>query len=901
MNKQRILLTGLSVFLSLSAWSAGTTLTVQTKKPIATVNPDMYGIFFEDINFAADGGLYAELIKNRSFEFPQTLMGWNIFGKVSVQTDGPFDRNPHYVRLTDAGHAHKRTGLENEGFRGIGFKQDAAYRFSVWARAASGEQRIRVEFIDEQNEVMAREDVVINGGDWKKYSVQVTAKKNVNKGKLRIFLTSAGSLDLEHISLFPVDTWKERENGMRKDLAQALADLNPGVFRFPGGCIVEGTDLETRYDWKKSVGPVENRPLNENRWHYTFPHRFFPDYFQSYGLGFFEYFQLCEDFGAEALPVLNVGLACQYQNDGTECHVPVGEIDTYVQDALDLVEFATGPATSKWGKVRADMGHPEPFSLKYLAIGNEQWGSLYPERLEPFIKAFRAKYPSIQIVGSSGPSASGAHFDYLWPEMKRLKADLVDEHYYMAPDWFFSNADRYDKYDRKGPKVFAGEYASHDHSTRKANNFLAALSEAAFMTGLERNADVVRLATYAPLFAHIDGWQWNPDLIWFDNLRSMRTPNWHVQAMYGHYAGTDVLSALAEGKPLTGQDGLYASAVKDSKSNSLIIKIVNKDPKAKTVTVNLKDFKQATADVKLIRLQSDNLRAQNSLDNPDAVKPEEKELALVGNTFDYVALGQSFSILVIQLTNEKTSAKGKQPGLTEKDSTVTVYTIGDSTVKNGDGSGSNGQWGWGAFLADFLNDDVKVVNHARGGRSSRTYIEEGLWDNVQSRLKPGDYVLLQFGHNDGGPFNTGRARATLKGNGEDSQDFVMVERPNKDTVTIHTYGWYIRQYIKDAKAKGAIPVVVSLIPRNDWKEGKVIRNNESYALWAKQAAAQENAMFIDLHNLVCDKYDAMGQAFVAPYYFGDHTHTSKAGAQVNAYLVSQALKSLPCSLAGSVK
>lgn len=890
----------LSGLVTLTAWSAGTTLTVQTKKSIATVTPDMYGIFFEDINFGADGGLYAELIKNRSFEFPQTLMGWNTFGKVTVHTDGPFERNPHYVRLSSPGHAHKHTGLGNEGFRGIGFKQGAAYRFSVWARSHSGEQRIRVEFIDEQNEVMARENVVINGSDWKKYSVQLTARRDVNKGKLRIFLTSGGDLDLEHISLFPVDTWKGRENGMRKDLAQALADLKPGVFRFPGGCIVEGTDLATRYNWKNTVGPVENRPLNENRWHYTFTHRFFPDYYQSYGLGFFEYFQLCEDFGAEALPVLSVGLACQYQNDGTECHVPVGELDDYVQDALDLVEFATGPATSKWGKVRAEMGHPEPFSLKYLAIGNEQWGSLYTERLEPFVKALRAKYPHIQVVGSSGPSAGGEQFDYLWPEMKRLKVDLVDEHYYMAPDWFFNNAARYDNYDRKGPKVFAGEYASHDHSTRKANNFLSALSEAAFMTGLERNADVVRLATYAPLFAHVDGWQWNPDLIWFDNLRSVRTPNWYVQSLYAQYAGTDVLPAQSNGKPLTGQEGLYASAVKDAKANNLIIKIVNKDPMAKTLTIKLKDFKQATSDVTLIRLQSDDLRAQNTLERPDVVKPEEKAMELVGNAFDFVAMGQSFSLLVINLSDAKTSAKGKQPGLTDKDSTVTVYTIGDSTVKNGDGSGSNGQWGWGAFLGDYLKDDVRVINMARGGRSSRTYIEEGLWDQVKSRLKPGDYVLLQFGHNDGGPFNTGRARATLKGNGEETLDVVMVERPTNDTVTIHTYGWYIRQYIREAREKGAIPVVVSLIPRNDWRDGKVIRNNESYALWAMQAAEQENALFIDLHNLVCDKYDVMGQAMVAPYYYGDHTHTSKAGAQVNAYLVSRGLKQLPCPLAASV-
>lgn len=902
MKKQQVLIFLLITVFSVSALSANTELTIQTKKTTASVNPDMYGIFFEDINFAADGGLYAELIKNRSFEFPQSLMGWNTFGKVEVLEGGPFERNPRYVKLSGAGHPHKHTGLENEGFRGIGFKRDAAYRFSVWARAGAGEQHIRVEFIDEQNEVMERQDVAISGAEWKKYSVNMKAGKDVNKGCLRIFLTSEGPVDLEHVSLFPVDTWKNRENGMRQDLAQALADLSPGVFRFPGGCIVEGTDLNTRYNWKNSVGPVENRPLNENRWHYTFPNRFYPDYFQSYGLGFFEFFQLCEDFGAQALPVLSVGLACQFQNEGTACHVAVKELQPYIQDALDLIEFATGPETSTWGKVRAGMGHPAPFSLKYLAIGNEQWDSLYTERLEPFIKAIRARYPQIQIVGSSGPSAEGNRFDYLWPEMKRLNADLVDEHYYKPPQWFFDNADRYDKYDRKGPKVFAGEYASHDQSTRKANNWLAALSEAAFMTGLERNADMVRLATYAPLFAHVDGWQWNPDLIWFDNLRSMKTPNWYVQQLYSRFKGTDVLQALSQEKPLTGQNGLYASVVRDSKKNTLIIKIVNKESKAQTITINLKDFKQAVSQVKLICLQSDNLRTQNTLEKPNGIVSEEKAMELVGASFELTALSQSFTILEIQLSDARMSAKGKKAGLSDKDDKITVYTIGDSTVKNGDGSGNNGQWGWGTFLGDYLkSDSLHVVNRALGGRSSRTYISEGLWDNVLSRLRPGDYVLLQFGHNDGGEPNKGRARATLKGNGDESQDFVL-EETTRDTITVHTYGWYIRQYITEAKAKGAIPIVISLIPRNDWQDGKIIRHTDTYVGWARQAAEQTGAYFIDLNELVCDQYDAMGPGMVAPYYFGDHTHTSLAGAKTNAWLVSQGIKQLEgCGLANYVK
>ena len=263
-----------------------------------------------------------------------------------------------------------------------------------------------------------------------------------------------------HITL-PADTWKGHENGLRKDLAQKLADIHPGLLRFPGGCIVEGTDLQTRYQWKNSVGPVENRPLNENRWHYTFRHRFFPDYYQSYGLGFFEYFRLAEEIGAEPLPVLSVGLACQYQNNDMGAHVPTDSLKPYIDDALDLIEFANGPVESEWGKLRADMGHPSPFNLKFIAIGNEQWGPEYPERLQHFVKAIRDKYPDIKIVGSSGPSASGDKFDYLWPEMKRLKADLVDEHYYQPEEFFLTQADRYDSYDRKGPKVFAGEYACH--------------------------------------------------------------------------------------------------------------------------------------------------------------------------------------------------------------------------------------------------------------------------------------------------------------------------------------------------------------------------------------------------------------------------------------------------------
>ena len=629
--------------------------TLDTKKEGAPVQSTMYGLFFEDINFGADGGLYAELVKNRSFDFPQELMGWYTFGKVEVRKDNPpFDKNPNYLVLSNPGHAHKHTGIENEGFRGMGFKKDATYRFSVWAKKVNTteDQKIRVEFINPKDEIIGSQELVINSSDWQKHQVIITAKATEEKGRLRIFLASKGAIAVDHVSLFPTDTYKGRENGLRKDLAQALTDITPGIFRFPGGCIVEGTDLDTRYDWKKTIGPVENRPVNENRWHYTFPHRFFPDYYQSYGLGFYEYFLLSEDMGAEPLPVLSCGLACQFQNEDRHAHVPVSDLAPYIQDALDLIEFANGPVTSTWGKVRADMGHPEPFNLKFIGIGNEQWGEEYPEHLAPFVKEIRAKYPDMKIVGSSGPSADGKQFDYLWPEMKRLKVDLVDEHYYKEPDWFFKNAARYDNYDRKGPAVFAGEYASHDHSTGKQNNFLSALSEAAFMTGLERNADIVHMCTYAPLFAHVDAWQWCPDMIWFDNLRMMKTPNYYVQQLYAQNKGTNTMTLLwPDKKAVTGQENLYASAVYDKDRNCYIVKVANTSTEAKNVKVTLTGTKKnATFTVgDCIVIKNNNLKAINTLDTPTNIIPEKTTAVMEGNILNIQTQGQSFGVYKIKL------------------------------------------------------------------------------------------------------------------------------------------------------------------------------------------------------------------------------------------------------------
>lgn len=625
--KKLPILTALGVAAVASGAMAANTLTVQVNKPGAKVPDTMYGIFFEDINYAADGGLYAEMVKNRSFEFPQSLLGWTTFGKVEVKDDGPFDRNPHYVRLLPSGHNDKYTGLENEGFFGVTFHKESVYKFSAYMRTPEKAAKIRVELCNpasmKESQVCASHTFDVNSKEWTKYSCELKPDDSCEKGVLRVFLVHPDQpVDMEHISMFPANTWKGRENGMRRDLAQALYDLKPGVFRFPGGCIVEGTEVPDRYQWKNTVGPVENRPMNLNRWLYTFPHRLYPDYFQSGGLGFYEYFQLSEDFGAEPLPIINVGLVCQYQNWHQDESIPLDSLQPYIDDALDLIEFANGATDTKWGKLRADMGHPEPFNMKYLGVGNEQWGKQYVTRLEPFIKVLREKHPEIKVVGSSGPNSEGEDFDYLWPEMKRLKADLVDEHFYRPETWFLAQGLRYDKYDRKGPKVFAGEYACHGKG-KKYNHFYPSLLEAAFMTGLERNADVVEMATYAPLFAHVEGWQWRPDLIWFDNSRSMKSGSYYVQQLYGLNKGDRVLPLTMDGKPVAGQEGqngLFASAV--SEGSDIIVKVANVGESAQPLTVDFKGMKKKDALKKLTvtTLHADD-DAENTLENQNVVKP----------------------------------------------------------------------------------------------------------------------------------------------------------------------------------------------------------------------------------------------------------------------------------------
>ncbi len=525
------------------------------------------------------------------------------------------------------------------------------YDFSVtYHQLSASNIKLHIELINEVNENIGGTVVTATatGNEWKKLTASFNATATVQKAKMNIWFEGDGIIDLDMVSLFPEDTWKKRPGGMRADMIQLLADMKPGFIRFPGGCIVEGHELATRYQWKKTIGPIEERQLIVNRWNTEFAHRPTPDYFQTFGLGFYEYFQLAEDIGAEPLPILNCGMACQFN---TAELVPIDQLDPYVQDALDLIEFANGDINTKWGKVRAAIGHPAPFNLKMLGVGNENWGPQYIERLQVFQKVIKEKYPNIKLVTSSGTDPNGDRFDLLNGELRKMNADIIDEHYYRRPEWFLQNAARYDNYDRNGPKIFAGEYAGQSDKTvsvNNKNNVRTAIAEAAFLTGLERNADVVVMASYAPLFAHIDGWQWAPDLIWVDNLRSFGTVNYQVQKLYATNNGTNVLPALLNGKAVTGQDSLYASAVIDKKTNEVIIKIVNSAGNDKTVSFAVEGVKKLAtqASVTVLSGLPDQI---NSLDNPFEVAPVSTTQTIKGKKIDVSLKPNSFTVIRVAI------------------------------------------------------------------------------------------------------------------------------------------------------------------------------------------------------------------------------------------------------------
>lgn len=757
----RTFLTSILAGLSLTASAAVTTLTIDADRPGAKIQPTMYGLFFEDINYGADGGLYAELVKNRSFEFADPLMGWQTMGNVKVMDGGPFERNPHYVSLTPPKHGAMRTGLVNEGFFGVSFRAGEEYRFSVWARAEKGDSKITVDLAapsaQKEKQACASGNIEITSPEWKKYTLTLTPAETEADGRLRIFLSSSNGCDLEHISLFPAETFNGHENGMRRDLGELLKAANPGVFRFPGGCIIEGTTPDDRYQWKNTVGPVENRPTNINRWMYAMGNRLFPDYYQSFGLGFYEYFLLSEEIGAEPLPVLNCGMLCQFQNRDPNSHVPVDSLQPYIQDALDLIEFANGSADTEWGALRAEMGHPEPFNLKFIAIGNEQWGEEFPVRFKPFIDAIKKKYPKVKVVGSAGPNPAGDGFRYLWDEMGKAKADLVDEHYYANEQFMLENARRYDSYDRKGPKVFAGEYACHAKG-KKFNHFNAALMEAALMTGFERNADIVHMATYAPLFAHVKGWQWRPDMIWFDGLNAVPTASYFVQQMYATNKGTRVLPLTIDGKPAVGaegQNGLFATAAIDDRKGLYIVKVVNTSDSAQPLMIDVKGLPGRTlTDCTAVSLHSDDPDADNIDGFTIRVKPETETFAVKSNDVKLTIPAKTFTVFTF--SSEDTALRertvdGVNTGVEKEEK---AHKLTSELSDTGEGHGelwrNAAENGWFAYrLKTGGNDRLNLVLRCHGSKKldERLIVQidgEQLIPDVTRRDRFGEFSNIEF-------------------------------------------------------------------------------------------------------------------------------------------------------------
>ncbi|HEY6189484.1 MAG TPA: alpha-L-arabinofuranosidase C-terminal domain-containing protein [Pyrinomonadaceae bacterium] len=634
------------------------TITVQVDKPGANITSPLFGLFFEDINFAADGGLYPERVKNRSFEFPDPWMGWKQIvpkdskGSLLIIDHGSVSDvpNSHYLRIkVDA--SDKGFGVANEGFRGMGIQEGAQYTFSLEARQAEGGPTgLRVELADAEGHTLGEAKLLGFTSGWKKYTATIRATGTNGRAHLNLFADGGGTLDVDMISLYPKETWKNRENGLRADLVQLLRDMRPGFLRFPGGCIVEGRYLEQRYQWKTTIGDIDERRLIVNRWNTEFRHRLTPDYYQSFGLGYYEYFLLSEDIGAEPLPILNCGMACQFNSSEL---APLEDLDHYIQDAVDLIEFANAPATSEWGRRRAEMGHPAPFNLKMIGVGNEQWGPQYLERYKLFARALKEKYPQITLVSSAGPSPDGERFDFLWSNLRALNADIIDEHYYMSPSWFRENVGRYDNYPRTGPKVFAGEYAAQSvgiASPDNRNNWECALSEAAFVTGLERNADVVTMSSYAPLFGHVEAWQWTPNMIWFDNLRSYGTPNYYVQKMFSVNRGTTILPVLMDGSAKNGQNNLFASATLDNRAGEVILKVVNAAASPRGVRINLAGARNIRKAGKAFVLASSDLKAENSLDQPTKIAPVEQKLTVSSNDFAYTFAPNSLTVLRVGST-----------------------------------------------------------------------------------------------------------------------------------------------------------------------------------------------------------------------------------------------------------
>ena len=651
----------LSLFLTAVCTVFGTpvrTLSVDLASPAKPISPSLFGVFFEDLNYAADGGIYAELIQNRSFEYSATEQAswgptsfWEMVktgegeGHLSVANSRPVHvNNPHYVVLnvTKPGDG---VGLGNRGFDQIPLEAGKRYEASFWAYQAfmgikwsEGDQSrpmpITVRLEGDGGAVLAEAKFTISGRAWTKHTATLTPTRDAQAARLVLLAHEQGGVALDMISLFPHDTFKGRANGLRRDLAQTIADLKPRFVRFPGGCLVHGAGVHAYYDWKDTVGPVEQRVAARNSW----------GYHQTMGLGYFEYFQFCEDLGALPVPVVTAGVCCQHSGDspgrGQE-GLPMEEMPGYVQDVLDLIEWANGPADSKWGAVRAAAGHPEPFGLKYLGVGNED--AITPDFKERFAminEVLKEKHPEIVVIGTSGPFPDGEDFDLGWAFARELKLAMVDEHYYRPPDWFWENLERYDSYDRDGPTVYVGEYAAHESDRR--NTLRTALAEAAFLTSLERNGDVVLLSSYAPLLARRQHTQWHPDMIYFNATEVFPSLNYTVQRLFGENAGDAYITTRFEGASLGGAR-LAASTVRDNATGELVLKIVNGENTPQTIVTQFTGAAGLATSAQRIVFAGNSADLVNVDGQPAVVQPKVETVS-VSPKFEYMAPAHSFTI-----------------------------------------------------------------------------------------------------------------------------------------------------------------------------------------------------------------------------------------------------------------
>ena len=584
-------------FAGLQPVKATITLQPEKAKPISD---KLMGIFFEDINYAADGGLYAELVQNRDFEYVLSDKGyrdksWNPAHSWSVKGDNMgftidsvsplHTNNPHYAVLQT-----KVPGalLVNAGFDGIALKKGEQYNLSLFAKQLQGKAgKLLARLVSKKGATLAQATVDLSSKEWKKTKVVLMASADAADATLELQPSVTGRLALDMISLFPQKTFKGRSNGLRNDLAQMAADLQPRFVRFPGGCVAHGNGLDNIYRWKNTIGALEARKPQRNLW----------GYHQSMGLGYYEYFQFCEDIGAEPLPVIAAAVPCQNSIGGQQGGLPMEEMDEYVQDILDLIEWANGDVNTKWGKLRAASGHPKPFNLKYIGIGNEDLiTDIFEERFKMIFEAVKEKHPEITVIGTVGPFYKGTDYEEGWDIATKLKVPMVDEHYYESPGWFVHNQDFYDRYDRSKSKVYLGEYASW------GSTLYNALAEAVYLTGIERNGDVVHMTSYAPLLAKEGHTQWSPDLIYFNNAEVKPTVNYEVQKLYGQNAGSKYVPAAITLS--NNQDDVKKriawSVVRDTKSKDLIVKMVNLLPVTVNASFDLSGI--STADARAMKM-----------------------------------------------------------------------------------------------------------------------------------------------------------------------------------------------------------------------------------------------------------------------------------------------------------